>query len=98
MGSSAVHFLTSELVPWSCPPPLPRPSSPISPYKSRHRCPPVDRLLPPPGRQNNPARPRRVLLLFQVIQRHSSLPCAAPAPASVPLSRTSPAREYSAQT
>src|SRR5258707_1064281 len=98
MGPSAFQFFTSDFAPWCCPPPPPRPSSPISPCKSQHRYPPVDRLLPPPGRQNNPARPRRVLFLFQVTQRHSSLPCAAPAPASFPLSRTSPAREDSAQT
>src|SRR5258708_14704677 len=29
---------------WSCPPPPRRPSWPISRCKSRHRCPPVDRL------------------------------------------------------
>src|SRR6266852_8573856 len=68
VGPSAVQLLTSELVPWSCPPPPPRPSSPISPCKSPHRCPPVDRLLPPPSRQNNPAQPPRVLFLFRVTQ------------------------------
>src|SRR5260370_25934511 len=95
---SAVRFFTSELVPWSYPPPPRRPSSPISPCKSRHRCPPVDRLLPPPSRQNNPAQPPRVLFLFQVTQLHSSLPFAAPSPASFPLSQTSPARAYFVQT
>jgi hypothetical protein len=39
VGPSALRFFTSELVPWSCPPPPPRPSSPISPYKSPHRYP-----------------------------------------------------------
>src|SRR5467141_5239472 len=97
-GPSAVQFFTSELVPWSCPPPPPRPSSPISPCKSRHRCPPVDRLLPPPGRQNNPAQPPRVLFLFQVTQLHSSLPFAAPAPDSFLLSQTIPARACFART
>src|SRR5712692_9090472 len=98
VGPSAVQLLTSELVPWSCPPPPPRPSSPISPCKSPHRCPPVDRLLLPPSRQNNPAQPPRVLFLFQVTQRHSSLPFEAPAPASFLLSQTSPARACFAHT
>ncbi len=31
VGPSAVRFFTSGLVPWSCPPPPRRPSSPISP-------------------------------------------------------------------
>src|SRR5713226_10783739 len=53
---------------WSCPTPPCRPSSPTSLYKSPHRCPPVDRLLPPPSRQNNPAQPPRVVFLFQVTQ------------------------------
>src|SRR5712692_5384280 len=98
VGPSAVRFFTSELVPWSCPPPPRRPSSPISPCKSRHQCPQVDRLLPPPSRQNNPAQPPRVLFLFQVTQQHSSLPFAAPAPDSSLLSQTSPALAYSVRT
>src|SRR5713226_632704 len=83
---------------WSCPTPPCRPSSPTSLYKSPHRCPPVGRLLPPPSRQNNPAQPPRVLFLFQVTPRHSSLPCEAPAQDSFRLSQTSPARAYSVQT
>src|SRR5207245_7880599 len=38
---------------WSYLPRLRRLSVPISPCKSRHRCPRVDRLLPPPSRQNS---------------------------------------------
>src|SRR5713226_9804471 len=90
--------MLSALDLWSCPPPPPRPSSPISPCKSRHRCPPVDPLPSPPSRQNNPAQPPRVLFLFQVTPPHSSLPCEAPAQDSFRLSQTSPARAYSVQT
>src|SRR6266849_8900335 len=88
VGPSAVRFFTSELVPWSCPPPPRRPSSPISPCKSRHQCPQVDRLLPPPSRQNNPAQPPRVLFLFQVTPRHWWWPSATLAPGSFLLSQT----------
>src|SRR5260370_24899702 len=90
--------MLSALDLWSCPPLLRRPSSPILPCKSRHRHPPVDRLLPPPSRQNSPAQPPRVLFLSQVTPLHSSSPCAAPAPDSFLLSQTSPARACSVQT
>src|SRR5216684_5072064 len=90
--------MLSALGLWSCPPPPRRPSSPTSLYKSSHRCPPADRLLPPPSRQNNPAQPPRVLFLFQVTPPHSSLPFEAPAPASSRLSQTNPTRACSGRT